>query len=261
MMPRVFHPHALDEGAKLRLTGPVGHHYARVLRVSEGDTIPVVAAGIPRAAIVEAVNPGHGSVDLTLGPVLPRRDPATRVYLVQGLPKGDKMETIIQKCTEIGVAGIHVAACARSVSRLTDARAAGKLERWRRIAEQAASQAQRDAVPDVWYSENWRGLSDWLEECRPALVVLCDEAETARSLADTVEPLRQSPQATEVTVVVAVGPEGGWSEEERLRWQALGAQPVTLGGRILRTETAGLVALTAVLYALGDLGGRMDAQA
>lgn len=249
-MPRVFYPEPLSEGELLTLEGGWGHHFARVLRVHPGEEIPIVAAGVPRSTVVTAVDPARGRVEVHVGAALPRRDPRAAIYVVQGLPKGDKMETIIQKCTEIGAAGIQVAACERSVARISQERARGKLERWQRIAEEAASQAQRDMVPPVEYSPDWPAVEAWLRRISPHTILVCDEAETAVSLQDVVATNASRDGAR---WVVAIGPEGGWTEEERERWRTVGAVPISLGSRILRTETAGLVALSALLYALGDL--------
>ncbi|GGJ09324.1 ribosomal RNA small subunit methyltransferase E [Alicyclobacillus cellulosilyticus] len=247
-MPRVFLPHALAPQAVVRLTGETGHHYARVLRVRSGETVPVAAAGGAWLCRVCAVDPRSGEVELVAESLLPESGPVHKVFLIQALPKGDKMDVIIQKATEIGVAGVLAFAAAHSVTKLSRDRAGAKVARWQRIAAEAASQSQRDEVPSVGFAHDAAEVSAWLAARGVARVWLLDEAEAANHLG---RALRQSGPCV---AALAVGPEGGWSAADRALFvERFSAQPVSLGRRILRTETAGPVAVALALYEWGDL--------
>ncbi|MBX5436458.1 MAG: 16S rRNA (uracil(1498)-N(3))-methyltransferase [Alicyclobacillaceae bacterium] len=306
MMPRVFWPGPLQPGQSVTVGGDDGHHFARVLRVRPGEVVAVAAStgaagdaagrrlaadsavgdspfagGSPFSsgvylAEVEAVDPREGEVRIRVGQPLPSREATHRVYVVQGLAKGDKIELIVQKCTEVGVAGIVVTPAERSVARLPADRASQRLERWRKVAREAAAQAQRDRVPEVWFLETGQ-LAGWLEALGRRQVLLLDEAAAGWPAVPSVREgdayprgalglraaLRRCPEPGDgaasgeaAATVLVVGPEGGWTDAERRLWQdQFGAVAVSLGPRILRTETAGVVAASAVLYEYGELGG------
>ena len=198
-------------------------HLARVLRLRPGDTV-VAVVGVAEAA-------GESPLAVTL---------------VQGLPKGDKLETIVRAATELGVARVVPAVAARTVVRLTDGQAAARLARWQRVAREAAKQCGRRVVPDVAPP---RPLEACLDEARDADLALClwegDAPPLGAALADAKRPRR---------VVVLVGPEGGLDHREVDAARACGWRVVGLGGRILRTETAGPAMLAILQSRWGDLG-------
>jgi 16S rRNA (uracil1498-N3)-methyltransferase len=173
-------------------------------------------------------------------------DSPLSVTLVQGLPKGDKLETIVRAVTELGVARIVPAVTARTVVRLADRQAAARLARWQRVAREAAKQSGRRAVPEVVAA---RPLQSCLDEARGADLALClwegEATPLAAALAGVARPR---------SVAVLIGPEGGLERREVDAARAAGWRIVGLGARILRTETAG-PALTAILQSRwGDLG-------
>jgi 16S rRNA (uracil1498-N3)-methyltransferase len=176
-------------------------------------------------------------------------EPDLRVALVQGIPKGDKFEFIIQKATELGVWRIYPAVTERTVVRIPPEKRRKRLERWRVIAREAARQCGRVCIPEVMdispLEEIWTGIEP------EALKILLWERETC----GFKEFLRENFPPPHTPVYLFVGPEGGLSEQEVERGRTYGAGGVSLGPRILRTETAGLVGLSLVLYEWGDLGG------
>lgn len=252
MNRRVFVDDALTEGQSLTLTGEQGHHFARVLRLQVGEMVVVAASDGPREAYVEASDAKRGEVVLRTGERVRRRDPVVSVYVIQSLAKGDKVDEVVARGTELGVAGFCVAPTARSIGRLQADRQATRVARWQRIAVEAAGQAQRDCVPTVAYCATDGELSAYLSELRLDLTVLLDEREEAVGLKEALHSASMAHSLGRFGLVV--GPEGGWDEADRGFWQQKGARCVSLGGRILRTETAGLIAAAAVLYEAGELG-------
>jgi 16S rRNA (uracil1498-N3)-methyltransferase len=175
-------------------------------------------------------------------------EPPLRVVLVQGLAKGDRMDTVIQKGTELGAAAFWPVVCKRSVVRLDASKKISRLERWQRIAAGATKQCRRALVPEVAEPLEW---STALGLIPPgALVLILWEDEAGRTLKDT---LQSRPRPDEVYLLI--GPEGGLEQQEVEEACRRGGIPVTLGPRILRTETAGPATLAMLLYQWGDLGG------
>lgn len=225
----------------VRVDGPRARHLATVLRVKPGDAVEVFdGQGSSSDAIVEALD--DGAVTLKLGPTR-ATTPMRKVTVVQGLPKGDKLELVLQKGTELGATAFVPAPARRSVAKLDD-KIEKKLERWRRIVEEAARQSGRSDVPEVLAPVKLEAVS-----FPGALVLVLDEEERARSLSLAVAPL-----APDHPLVLVIGPEGGLDRAEVDALQARGALPVSLGHLVLRTETAALAALTVIRHLDGVLG-------
>ena len=241
-----------DEGAPtfpLRLS-PDDAKHARVLRLAPGEHIAVVDAAqdyfeCEIAAFDDAV---------PVVRIAQRLDDEERplVMLVQGLAKGDKMETVIRHATELGVSAFAPLACERSIVRLDARKGAAKAERWRAIAKSAAMQSGQPAVPEV---REPAGLGETcaLLETAAAVLVCWEEAPSASRLDVALDrALGGGPAALGARVAVVVGPEGGLTEREVEALSACNprASLVSLGPSILRTETAGIVAPALVLYEL-----------
>lgn len=260
-MRRIFTDSLIEPGQTLTVDGPVGHHFARVLRIEPGEHLVVAGPQGPHDAVANAVDTKRGKLQLTIGDPVPPRDATLRVLLIQSLAKGDKVDEVIQHGTELGLWGVWVTPTERSVGRVHPDKVQSRLTRWQRVAEEAASQSQRDRVPQVVYLSSTQGVAAAVQELSPAAVLLLDEQETDFGIRPALQQALQRGQGRTIApagapVVVVAGPEGGFSDAERSWWQtAIGAVSVTLGGRILRTETAGLVAAAAVFYETGELGG------
>ncbi|MDN5375868.1 MAG: rRNA (uracil1498-N3)-methyltransferase [Thermacetogenium sp.] len=221
----------------------------RVLRLAPGDEILLWdAAGREFCALITR----RGGQQVFARVLAERNtdvEPDLRVALVQGIPKGDKFEFIIQKATELGVWRIYPAVTERTVMRIPPEKRRKRLERWRVIAREAARQCGRVCIPEVMeispLEDIWTGIEP------EALKILLWERERC----GLKEFLRENSPPPHAPVYLFVGPEGGLSEQEVERGRTYGAGGVNLGPRILRTETAGLVGLSLVLYEWGDLGG------
>lgn len=223
-------------------------HALRVLRLEVGSIVELVCAPSRYLARIESTEDGEVCMQIVEG--LADTEAGTQVTLYQGLPKADKMEWIVQKSTELGAAVIAPVAMMRSVVRLDGKDAAKKTERWQKIAREAVKQCARVSVPEVRLP---RKLSAMVEEFA-ALDLLIVPWEDARdgSIADCLAPFADK---KELKVGILIGPEGGIAQEEA-QWlsEQAGAKLVTLGARILRTETAALASQAIVMAIRGEMG-------
>ncbi|MDI3280362.1 MAG: 16S rRNA (uracil(1498)-N(3))-methyltransferase [Bacillota bacterium] len=238
-----------EEGApaEVLLTGADAHHIHRVLRLRPGEEIEVSCQG--RTYVVRLTRTSPAAVQgRVVAQVKERREPRARVILAQALLKGEKMEWVIQKGTELGVKGFIALEARRAVVQLAPEKAAQRRERWQRIAREAAQQCGRPLVPFV---AGPLPLQQVIESAdyAPCLKLLAWEGEEEVPLHRAL-----AGGGPEAGVVVFIGPEGGFTVEEVNAARRAGAQPVSLGPRILRAETAALAAVTAVLYSCGELG-------
>ena len=217
-------------------------HALRVLRMTPGDVCQAIMDGeIYDAVLEEAASPAR--VILRLGERLPSPEPSVRVTLYQGIPKGDKMDYIVQKCTEAGVFRVVPVKFSRCVAVWTDKDADRKRTRFQRIAAEAAKQSGRAVTPDiappVTVTELCRTISSH------ELTLVPWEEQKGNGIAANWNGQKD--------VAIVIGPEGGIAAEEIEQLQAAGGRPVTLGPRIFRTETAGLAALVSLLTITGDM--------
>ncbi|MCI0569851.1 MAG: 16S rRNA (uracil(1498)-N(3))-methyltransferase [Myxococcaceae bacterium] len=245
-MVRLLHPVPAPDAPALTVTGDGFHYLARVLRLREGDTLEVFdGAGSSWPARVETLDAHAATARLSLGP---RRTapPPMSLTLLQGLPKGDKLELVLQKATELGATAVAPVETARSVVRIPPEKAQERVHRWVRIVEEAARQCRRSDVPTVHPPRPLLAAARELPQGTRLLVL--DEETHATPLSHAAAGALDAPLA------LVVGPEGGLTREEVTALVALGAQPVTLGARILRTETAALAALAVLLHLRGELG-------
>ncbi len=249
--PRFFIDPAQIKDGLARITGPDVNHITRVLRLGRGDTVVVLDGG-GKSYEAEVQDPGRDEVvcrvkrELLTTPACP-----VKVTLVQGIPKGDKMDLIIQKGTELGVSRVIPLICRRSVLKADTGRMLRKVERWRRIAMEAAKQCRRPDVPGVGEAvELGRLLAGLPEKC---LKLMPWEEERQVSLKEVLDKNNAGEE-----IYVFIGPEGGFTSGEVEQARVSAVRPVTLGPRILRTETAGMAVLAMVLYRWGDLGGRIN---
>jgi 16S rRNA (uracil1498-N3)-methyltransferase len=234
-------------GSVVVLAGADRRH-ARVLRLAAGAAVRLCdGAGREYSGRVRSVV--EDRLEVERGEEL-RRDPEppVAVTLYQGLARGEKLELTLQKATELGVARFVPLACARSEVRLGHVSLA-RLLRWREIARQAARQSERTRVPEVCPPCD---LEQALASARQADVAVLPYEGSRPSDGWRA---RLSGRSGIRSAALLVGPEGGFTAEEVAAAEAAGVIPVSLGPRILRTETAGLVAVTLALFCWGDLGG------
>ncbi len=222
-------------------------HALRVLRLGCGDEVELVCA--PGRYLAQITGETDGLVQVKVREELRRTEARTRVTLYQGLPKADKMELIVQKATELGVQAIRPVAMERCVVRLEGKDAGKKIERWQKIAREAVKQCARVSVPEVLEPRKLMQLGEELSQL-DVLIVPWEDARDG-SIRQALAPFENQ---NALRVGILIGPEGGISEQEA-HWLAenAGAKLVTLGPRILRTETAGLCALTMVMAYRGEM--------
>lgn len=240
-MPRFFVPGTIADAVSL--IGEDAAHVARSLRMTPGETLTLCdGAGTDYFCVITSVSPEE--VQLRVERSEPSRsEPDVAVTLFQGLPKGEKMEWIVQKSVELGAARIVPYLAARSISRPDGAAAQKKAQRWQKIADEAAKQSQRGALPRVDAPISFEQAVREAVHCERMLVFYEGGGRPLREL------LSEKPRS----LALFVGPEGGFDRDEVETLQSLGAETVTLGSRILRTETAPLAALSAVMFATGNL--------
>lgn len=241
MIPRFFCPFPLHPGATVELAADAAHHALKVLRVGAGDTAILFdgRGGQWRATL----NPAGKGLRATLEEFDDADcESPLALTLVQGLPSGDKMDLVVQKAVEMGVRRIQPVAAKRSVVKLSGERAERRVEHWRNIAIAACEQSGRNRVPAV---APILDLPQYLGIAAQenALRFVCAPGVAVR--------LRDLP-APEGPVSLLVGPEGGLEEGELLAARAAGFRAVALGPRVLRTETAGLGAVAAMMALWGD---------
>jgi 16S rRNA (uracil1498-N3)-methyltransferase len=229
------------------ISGETGRHIAAVLRLKAGESILLAdGKGQEAVAVITALEKDGVHVGITAHSCHAPEAKSVRITIYQGLPKGDKLDLILQKCTELGVDRIVPFGAERSVVRLADERRDKRVQRWEKIVLEAARQSGRSRIPTIGFAED---LQAALQGDGSDLGLLLWEDEQERGLRQV---LAQNGQAASVAVII--GPEGGLTRAEVAAAAAAGFLPVTLGRRILRTETAGPAVLAILQYVLGDMG-------
>lgn len=244
-MPRFFLPPEALTGQTACLTGPDADHI-RVLRLRPGDMISLSDGnGIDYAARLTGCASGVAQLELLSRQPSPG-EPRTLCRILAGLPKGERSDYIVQKCTENGAFEIYFFLSVRCVARPESKSLPRKLERWQRIAEEAAKQSGRGRIPRISV------LPDFLSALN-----IARETTLPLFLYETGDrvPLRQilREAGTVPSAAIITGPEGGFDPGEAAEARAAGLLPCTVGPRILRCETAPLIALTALFYESGEL--------
>lgn len=243
-----FHirPDAID-GERVRFDAEEARHLFRVLRLSPGAVIQAIdGTGMEYTVRMEEISPKVG-----IGTILLRTPSLTEspliLTLAQGVPKGDKMEWVVEKATELGVNRIIPLLTERVVIRLDPGRWRERARRWQRVAKESAKQAGRGEIPVV---ESPVPFADFSFQLEKVDLALCFWEGERRGLHEFLERRDAPPRSA----LLVVGPEGGLSLPEVETLRANGCPSVGLGPRILRTESAGLVGLSLLQYLYGDLG-------
>lgn len=253
-MQRYFVTPEQFNDSTVRIDGEDARHIAKVMRGKAGDKL-IVSDGISREALVEIAIIEIGEVTVNILEALEMtHEPRVKITVAQSLPKADKMETVIQKCTEIGAVSFIPFLSERTIVQYDERKESKRLERWRKICKEAAEQAHRNIVPEVSSPLTWKKLLQSFGEYDA--VYFCYEKEEGLQLRSAAAPWVSAltPQSSG-KVMIVVGPEGGFSPEECLGAEEAGALSVGLGRRILRCETAGMVAAACILYESGEMGG------
>lgn len=243
-MHRFFIQHSQIQGSRLYVEGPDVNHIKNVLRMKRRDQVMVSdGEGMQYLCALESFTDGLVWFEI-VDTWKENRELSSKLYLFQGLPKSDKMELIIQKATELGVYEVVPVVTGRTVVRLDEKKAQKKTARWNAIAESAAKQSGRSRIPRVREAMTFSEALASAGEL-DVLLIPYEKAEGMEATRQVIEGIRPGQ-----SVGIFIGPEGGFEEAEVEQAVALGAAPVTLGRRILRTETAGFVMLSMLLYHL-----------
>lgn len=242
-MHRFFTDLSSIKDDKVFISGDDAHHISKVLRLKEDDEIIVCdKAGTDYLCSIKTIEK-----DMVQAWILKKEiassEPPIEITLYQGVPKGDKLETVIQKCVELGAVRIVPVAMKRSVAVIKDKEK--KKERMQRIALEASKQCQRSKVPEVMEVMSFKEAISHAQ--KNDLKLLPYEAEDEKKLKDILLENKNSK-----TIAVFIGPEGGFDDEEIKIAGENGFATVTLGPRIMRTETAPIACIAAVMYELGD---------
>lgn len=237
---------------EVTINGSDVNHIKNVLRMKPGEKV-LISDGKGLNFFCELSEIGSEAVKAVILPEkVENTELPVEVILYQGLPKGDKMELIIQKCAELGVSRIVPVDMSRCVMKLDAKKEGNKLKRWYGVSESAAKQSKRMIVPEISGVMKYKAAVDEAKHADLAIVPYeaSESLDGAGGMALTrklIEGLRPGQKCA-----VIIGPEGGFSESEIEYALENGVKPVTLGKRILRTETAGMFVLSAIGYALED---------
>ena len=227
------------------ITGSDVNHIKNVLRMRPGEKIRVSSSSRDMFCEIAELTDDFVQADI-LDEEAPDTELPSQIYLFQGLPKGDRMEYIIQKSVELGVHEIIPVAMKYCVVKLDAKKAGNKVKRWQAISESAAKQSKRMLVPEVHSVMTFKEALVYAKE----LDVLLIPYELAKGMKETKELIRSIEPGKSIGVFI--GPEGGFEEQEVADAMEAGAKPITLGHRILRTETAGLAVLSVLMFQLED---------
>lgn len=244
MQVRLYCPVSLSAGASLALPEDAAHHARDVLRLREGDEVVLLnglggeyrarLAAVAKKEVVAEVLEFHQR----------EAEAPYPVTVAQSLATGDKMDWVVEKSVELGAAAIVPVAAARSVLRLDAGRAAKRTQHWEAIIRAACEQCGRNRIPQL---SPVTPLSDWLQAQRetPGLKLMLSPVHACK-FSELEQPARGTP------VTLLIGPEAGLTDAEEAAAQAAGFQPILLGPRVMRTETAALAALAAIHARWGD---------
>jgi 16S rRNA (uracil1498-N3)-methyltransferase len=234
---------------RIIITGEDVKHIKNVLRLRIGDNL-LFCDGMGLDYHVKILEYKVDAITTEiLSSEMNKTEPPIDVILYQGMPKSDKLELIIQKCVELGVKNVIPVITDRTIVRLeTKKDAEKKVGRWQKIATEAAKQCNRGAIPEIGMPVGFEMALNMAKNAQLSIIPYEKETNTVLKRLITVDNPKK--------IAVFIGPEGGFTEEEIQSALAKGTRPVTLGPRILRTETAGIAVLSILMYELGDIGIR-----
>jgi len=246
MMPRFYVPYPKIEKGKLKVEGQSVKHIRNVLRLRKGDEITVFdGSGKEYEGTIVGETPSF--VIMAIQEIFPSKtESPLEITLAQSLLKGEKMDYLIQKATELGVKEIFPFFSARSIPLLEGSKRSARLRRWVKIAIEASKQCGRGVVPVIQPIQEYSGLL--LSASQESLRLILWEREGAR-LREVLTNFK-----AKTKVFFMVGPEGGFSQEEVENAKQAGFLPISLGERILRSETVSLSLLSIFQYEWGDMG-------
>lgn len=238
---------------QIQIIGEDVNHIKNVLRLDIGEKIKICDKDTSINYISEIVEVTNKYVDCK---ILEKAENSSEgnveLHIFQGLPKADKMELIIQKGTELGVTEFIPVALKRSIVKLSGKDEDKKIDRWNKIAEVAAKQSMRDIVPKVRKVENIKNICNQIKDYD--IVLLAYELEENNYIKNELQKIKNKQEKYKIAVII--GPEGGIDQSEVKIMQEYGAKVISLGKRILRTETVALQVSSIIMYELENGGNR-----
>lgn len=238
---------------KITIIGEDVNHIKNVLRLNVDDNIQIcnLETSMNYTCGISKIN--NESIDCVIfNKIESNSESNVHINIFQGIPKADKMELIIQKSVELGVNEITPVGMQRCVSKIDEKSKNKKIERWQKISEVAAKQCGRDVIPKINEIINIKKICNLTSEYD--IVLLAYENEEKNTLKDELLKIKDEAKK-KLKIGVIIGPEGGMAKEEVKQLQESGARVITLGKRILRTETVAFTLTSIIMYELGDLGG------
>lgn len=234
----------------IEISGEDAHHIIKVLRHKIGDKIEISnGQDLESTVVIENIDYKGLKVVSRVIKIRKREDIKPKITLFQGMPKGNKIDFILQKNTEIGVTAFIPIFTERTIVQLSEKKAKKRLSRWRKIVIEASKQCRRIDIPMVHFPINFAKAVDSFNDFDLVLMPWEEEKNV------TLKQVLRNFEGPKEKIAVLIGPEGGFSSNEVDLAMQYDAIPVTLGSRILRTETAGIVVSSLLMYELGDLGG------
>ncbi len=244
-MKKIFLENNELQGDYIKVNLEESNHIMNALRHKIGDEI-VVSNEDDKEYITEISDYSEGIITLKIKDIIPLQKSELEIILYQGLCKGDKMDFIIQKATEVGISSIIPIETMRTIVKLDSGKSEKKVERWQKIASEAAKQSNAPFIPKIGSVTNIKGMINSLE--KDVKYILFWEEEKSLKLREALNKI------SEKRIALIIGPEGGFDEKEVSFLKEKGVISVSLGEKILRTETAAIAASTCVMYHFGELG-------
>lgn len=254
-MPKFFVKNNQIVEDRIIIIGEDVKHIKNVLRLKVDDNIQICNPDTAKNYTCGISKLNDNSIEcIIFNEIESNSESDIDITIFQGIPKADKMELIIQKCVELGVNEITPVEMKRCIAKIEDKAKNKKIERWQKISEVAAKQCGRDKLPKINNIINVKNICNVI--CEYDIVLLAYENEQINILRNEIEKLKDI-ENKEIKIGIIIGPEGGIEKEEVDLLKQSGAKVITLGKRILRTETVAFVLTSIIMYELGDLGGNL----
>lgn len=248
-MPKFFVNQEQVEKEKIKILGNDVKHIKNVLREKVGNKLTICNADNMKDYLCEITKLNEEYIECQIKEELENNvESNIKVTIMQGIPKADKMELIIQKSVELGAFNLIPIEMKRCVVKLNEKEKIKKIQRWQKISEVAAKQCGRNIIPSINSITNLKNVCNLLNEYDIVLVAYENEQKT--KLKQVLNELKQVYKEKEIKIAIIIGPEGGIAPEEVEMLKENGARSITLGRRILRTETVALNVLSVIMYEL-----------
>lgn len=249
-MPRLFVFEKLAIGDEIVIAGEEAHHIIRVLRLGPGHSVSISdGKSVESLGVISDIDIRDTKIKIRILDQNKSKETKPFITLLQALPKGEKFDWIIQKSTEIGVSKIIPVITQRTIVNILPSKLERRMERWNKIAIEAAKQSLRMDIPQIGELSTFDASLREVEKHHLSIIPWEQEKELS------IRKALKSIDGTVTKVAVFIGPEGGFSPEEVKKAKEMGAVSVSLGPRILRTETAAIAVCSILMYELGGMEG------